>query len=101
MSMSINSGAVMIDGTDSSGGRTIWVMNVSALADGVSQQMMSDGSDVTGATVAFLAAHDQTVTAADLAPVLPDIEAAVSSRIGTIRDQAVQEAEAILSRSTQ
>lgn len=101
MSMSINSGAVMINGTDSSGGRTIWVMNGTTLADGVSQQMVAEGSDTADATLAFLADRGQSVTANDVVTVLPDIEAAVSSRIGTIRDQTVQEAEAILSRRTQ
>lgn len=101
MSISIDSGAVMIEGTGSSGGRSIWVMNVSTLSEGVSQQMMADGSDTADATLAFLAARGQSVTADDVATVLPDIETAVSSRIGEIRDQTVQEAEAILSRSTQ
>lgn len=91
----------MIRGTDSSGGTTIWAMNVTDLSEGVYQKMMSDGSDVTGATVAFFTERGQTVTAADLAPVLPDLESSIASRIGTIRDHTVREAEAILSRRPQ
>ena len=91
----------MVEETDSAGGRQIWAMNVTALSGGVYQKMMSDGSDIAHATLAFLTERGQSVTADDLATVLPDIESSIASRIGTIRGQTVQEAEAILSRRTQ